>query len=135
MITSATCILLKSHYTKFGVSNLFFSKVNRRKTFAASARAPLVQEGLRQIDLAHGPCPKPGPVCYATANKLLLTKIDMLLEYLNTRTVLKLVLDLYLQSFRSFQVNIITLATSGKSVVVKNLSRNVIVYFSAFYGS
>ena len=39
-----------------------------------------------------------------TRNKCFLMKIDKHLEYLNTRTVLKLVLGLYLQSFRAFRV-------------------------------
>ena len=37
-------------------------------------------------------------------NKCFLMKIDKHLEYLNTRTVVKLVLGLYLQSFRAFRV-------------------------------
>ena len=36
-------------------------------------------------------------------NKCFLMKIDKHLEYLNTRTVLKLALGLYLQSFRTFR--------------------------------
>ena len=35
----------------------------------------------------------------------------------------------------SIVLNITTLPTSGKSVVVKNLPRNIILYFSAFCGS
>ena len=35
----------------------------------------------------------------------------------------------------SITLNIITLLVSGKSVVVKNLPRNIIFYFSAFFGS
>ena len=37
-------------------------------------------------------------------NKCFLMKIDKHLEYLNTRTVLKIVLGLYLQSFRALRV-------------------------------
>ena len=37
-------------------------------------------------------------------NKRFLMKIDKHLEYLNTRTVLKFVLGLYLQSFRALRV-------------------------------
>ena len=49
-------------------------------------------------------------------------KTDKHLEYLNTRTVLKLVLLTEFQGIASsITLNIITLPTSGKSVVVKNL--------------
>ena len=76
-----------------------------------------------------------------TRNKCFLMKIDKHLEYLNTRTVLKLVfiLGLYFTEFQvlsiSITLNITTLSTSGKSVVLKNLPRNIILYFSAFCGS
>ena len=41
------CILLKLHYAKFGVSNLFFSKVIEEKPLGARLDPPsLVQEGL-----------------------------------------------------------------------------------------
>ena len=51
-------------------------------------------------------------------------KIGKHLEYLNTRNVLKLVLGLYLEFHglsSSITLNIITLPTLGKSVIVKNL--------------
>ena len=69
-------------------------------------------------------------------NKCFLMKIEKHLEYLNTRTVLKLVLGLYLTEFQglssSITLNIITLPTSGKSVAVKNLPRTIMFYLSAF---
>ena len=43
------CILLKLDYAKFGVSNLFFSKVIEEKPLGGSARPPsLVKEGIKQ---------------------------------------------------------------------------------------
>ena len=69
-------------------------------------------------------------------NECFLIKTDKHLEYLNTRTVLKLALSLHLEfQGLSITLNIITLPSSGKSVVVKNLPRNMIFYFSAFCGS
>ena len=56
------------------------------------------------------------------------------LGFSNTRIILKLILGLYFQSFSSITLNIITLPTLGKSVVVKNIPRNIF-YFSAFCGS
>ena len=40
------CILLKLDYAKFGVSNLFFSKVIKEKPLGGRLDSPLVQEGL-----------------------------------------------------------------------------------------
>ena len=40
------CILLKFDSTKFGVSDLCFSKVIEEKPLGGSDRPPLVQEGL-----------------------------------------------------------------------------------------
>ena len=59
-------------------------------------------------------------------NQCFLMKIDKHLEYLNIRTVLKLVFNRsILTEFQglssSITLNIITLSTSGKSVAVKNL--------------
>ena len=68
-------------------------------------------------------------------NKCFLMEIDEHLEYLSTGIVLKLALGLYFQGLSSsITSNIITLPTLGKSVVVKNLPRNIIFYFSAFSG-
>ena len=44
------CILLKLHYAKFGVSNLFFSKVIKEKPLVVGSNpppSPLVKEGLK----------------------------------------------------------------------------------------
>ena len=58
-------------------------------------------------------------------NKCFLMKIDKHLVYLNTRTVLKASLRSILTESQglesSITLNIITVPTSGKSVVVKNL--------------
>ena len=50
--------------------------------------------------------PVQNPDQFATQprNKCVLMKIDKHLDYLNTRTVLKLVLGLYLESFRALRV-------------------------------
>ena len=41
------CILLKLHYLKFGVSNLFFQKLSKKNLWrSARPPPPLVQEGL-----------------------------------------------------------------------------------------
>ena len=41
------CMLLKLDYAKFGVSNLFFSKVIKEKPLGGSTPLTLVKEGLR----------------------------------------------------------------------------------------
>ena len=79
---------------------------------------------LRCIDSAHAPVQNRDQFATQSRNKCFLMKIDKHLEYSNTRTVLKLVLGLYLQFqglSSSITLNIITLPTSDKSVVVKNL--------------
>ena len=48
-------LLSKLYYVKFGVSSLFFSKVNLRKTLGGGGRvgSPLVKEGLRSMVLGY----------------------------------------------------------------------------------
>ena len=45
------CILLKLDYSKFDISNLFFSKLSKKNLLEGSARPPLVQEGLILINI------------------------------------------------------------------------------------
>ena len=63
-------------------------------------------------------------------------KNDKHLEYSNTRTVSKVVLDLYLTEFHGFSssttLEIIALPTSGKSIVVKKIPRNTVFHLSMF---
>ena len=54
--------------------------------------------------VAHGPVQNRDQFPIQPRNKSFLMKIDKHLEYLNIRTVLKLALGLYLQSFRAFRV-------------------------------
>ena len=41
------CILFKLHYAKFGVSNLFFSKVIKEKPLGGRLEPPLVKEQVK----------------------------------------------------------------------------------------
>ena len=63
-------------------------------------------------------------------------KNDKHLEYSNSRTVSKLVLSLYLTEFHGFSssttLEIITLPTSGKSIIVKKMPSNTVFHLSMF---
>ena len=90
--------------------------------------------GFRWIDSPHSPCSKPGPVCYETSKWMLLNENWWAPKVFKHRNCIKVSLRSILIEFQGFSIsitlNIITLPTSGKSVVVKNLPRNIILYFS-----
>ena len=75
--------------------------------------SPAPRYHIKVNDSAHGPCPKPGPICYA----------------------LRSILTEFQDLSSSIRSNIITLPTSGKSIVIKNIRSNIIFYFRAFCGS
>ena len=62
-------------------------------------------------------------------NKCLLMKIDQHLEYLNTRTVLKFFLSLYLQSFEYLSSSI-----SGGKFVVMQISVVILLFSDQISG-